>query len=244
MDQIMAPLERAIELTPILGELGYDDRRSFNGLLQVTADGGPSIGESQKVRGLWYAVAIWVKDAPGMGKLVADWMTDGRTAIDHARIDYARFYPHQMQEKFIEGRCGEAAQKVYNPAVHPREPYATGRNIRRSPFWEREKALGGYFMELGGWERAHGYAANEHLLAKYGNRVPVRQNEWDNRHFWRVSNAEQLAHERGLRHHQPVAFRDVRRRRPGPRRADGMALRREDRRRRHDRQGHLHPLPR
>ena len=193
MEQIMAPLERAIELTPILGELGYDDRRSFNGLLQVTADGGPSIGESQKVRGLWYAVAIWVKDAPGMGKLVADWMTDGRTAIDHARIDYARFYPHQMREKFIEGRCGEAAQKVYNPAVHPREPYATGRNIRRSPFWEREKELGGYFMELGGWERAHGYAANEHLLAKYGNRVPLRQNEWDNRHFWRVSNAEQLA---------------------------------------------------
>src|SRR5215469_1696066 len=193
MEQIMTPLERTIELTPILGDLGFDERRSFNGLLQVTADGGPSIGESQKVRGLWYAVAIWVKDGPGMAKLVADWMTDGRTAIDHARIDYARFYPHQMQEKFIEGRCGEAAQKVYNPAVHPREPYATGRNIRRSPFWEREKALGGCFMELGGWERAHGYAANEHLLAKYGNRVPVRENEWDNPHFWRVSNAEQLA---------------------------------------------------
>ena len=48
-------------------------------------------------------------------------------------------------------------------------------------------------MELGGWERAHGYAANEHLLEKYGNRVPVRENEWDNRHFWRVSNAEHLA---------------------------------------------------
>ncbi len=48
-------------------------------------------------------------------------------------------------------------------------------------------------MELGGWERAHGYAANEHLLAKYGDRIPVRENEWDNRHFWRVSNAEHLA---------------------------------------------------
>src|SRR5215831_17941888 len=65
MEQILTPLERAIELTPILGELGYDERRSYNGLLQVTADGGPSIGESQKVRGLWYAVAVWVKDAPG-----------------------------------------------------------------------------------------------------------------------------------------------------------------------------------
>ena len=193
MEQILAPLERAIELTPILGELGYDERRSFNGLLQVTADGGPSIGESQKARGLWYAVAIWVKDAPGMAKLIADWMTDGRTRIDHARIDYARFYPHQLEESFIEGRCREAAQKVYNPAIHPREPYATGRNVRRSPFYEREKELGGYFMELGGWERAHGYAANEHLLAKYGDRIPVRENEWDNRHFWRVSNAEHLA---------------------------------------------------
>ena len=193
MEQIIEPLERAIELTPILAELGYDERRSFNGLLQVTADGGPSVGESQKVRGLWYAVAIWVKDAPAFGKLVADWMTDGRTEIDHARIDYSRYYPHQLQEEFITGRCGEAAQKVYNPAVHPREPYATGRNVRRSPFYEREKELGGHFMELGGWERAHGYAANEHLLQKYGDRVPVRQNEWDNRHFWRVSNAEHLA---------------------------------------------------
>ena len=193
MEQIIGPLERAMELTPILGELGYNEGHSFNGLLQVTTDGGPSIGESQKVRGLWYAVAIWVKDAPGMAKLVADWMTDKRTPIDHNRIDYARFSPHMLDEAFIEGRCGEAARKIYNPAVHPREPYDTGRNVRRSPFYEREKELGGYFMELGGWERAHGYAANEHLFAKYGNRVPVRENEWDNRHFWRVSNAEQLA---------------------------------------------------
>ncbi|MBB4094256.1 FAD-dependent oxidoreductase [Ochrobactrum pecoris] len=192
MDQILEPLERAIELTPILGELGYNESHSFNGFLQVTTDGGPSMGESQKVRGLWYAAAIWVKDGPGMGKLIADWMTDGRTSIDHHAIDYSRFYPHQMTEQFIWDRCTETAMKVYNPAVHPREPFSKGRNIRRSPFYEREVELGGHFMELGGWERAHGYAANEHLLEKYGNRVPVRENEWDNRHFWRVSNAEHL----------------------------------------------------
>jgi glycine cleavage system aminomethyltransferase T len=192
MEQILEPLERAIELTPILGELGYNESHSFNGFLQVTTDGGPSMGESQKVRGLWYAVAIWVKDGPGMGKLIADWMTDGRTSIDHHAVDYSRFYPHQMTEQFIWDRCTETAMKVYNPAVHPREPFSKGRNIRRSPFYEREVELGGHFMELGGWERAHGYAANEHLLEKYGNRVPVRENEWDNRHFWRVSNAEHL----------------------------------------------------
>ena len=192
VEQIMTPLERAMELTPILGELGFNEGHSFNGLLQVTTDGGPSIGESQKVRGLWYAVAIWVKDGPGMAKLLVDWMTDGRTEIDHNAIDYARFYPHQTQEQFIHERCTETAMKIYNPAVHPREPFAGGRGVRRSPFYEREVELGGYFMELGGWERAHGYASNEHLLEKYGNRVPVRENEWDNRHFWRVSNAEHL----------------------------------------------------
>lgn len=192
LDDVLSPLERAIELTPILGELGYNESHSFNGLLQTTTDGGPSIGESQKVRGLWYAVAIWVKDAPGMAKLVVDWITDGRTGIDHASIDYSRFNPFALQEKFIEERCIETAAKIYNPPVHPREPFAGGRGIRRSPFYEREVELGGYFMELGGWERAHGYAANEHLLEKYADQVPVREHEWDNRHFWRVSNAEHL----------------------------------------------------
>ncbi|WP_306143655.1 FAD-dependent oxidoreductase [Roseibium sp. MMSF_3412] len=193
MEQVIEPLERAMELTPILGELGYNEGHSYNGLLQVSAAGGPSCGESQKVRGLWYCVAIWVKDGPGYGKLIADWITDGRTEIDHAPIDYSRFYAHQMTEDFIAGRCYEAAQKIYFPAIHPREPYATGRGVKRSPFYDREVELGGHFMELGGWERSHGYAANEHLLEKYGNRVPVREAEWDNRHFWRVSNAEQLA---------------------------------------------------
>ncbi|WP_297109755.1 FAD-dependent oxidoreductase [uncultured Devosia sp.] len=192
LEQVMEPLERAMELTPILAELGYNEGHSFNGLLQTTTDGGPSMGESQKVRGLWYAVGIWVKDGPGMGKLIADWMTDGRTSIDHNKIDFARFNSFQLDEKWIEERCTETAMKIYNPPVHPREPFSGGRNVRRSPFYEREKELGGYFMELGGWERAHGYAANEHLLEKYADRVPVRENEWDNRHFWRVSNAEHI----------------------------------------------------
>lgn len=193
MEQIIEPLERAMELTPILGELGWNEKHSFNGLLQVTADNGPSIGESPNTRGLWYAEAVWVKDAPGVAKLLVDMMTDGITETDIHSVDVARYYPMQKTPEYIRGRCYESAFKIYNPAVHSREPYTEGRNLRRSPFWQREQELGGYFMELAGWERAHGYAANEALLEKYGDRVPVRENEWDNRHFWRVSNAEHLA---------------------------------------------------
>ncbi len=193
MEHVVDALERAIELTPILGELGWDDKRSFNGLLQVTADGGPSVGESPETRGLWYAEAVWVKDGPGVGKVLADMMTDGETEIDINAMDVARYYPVQKTPSYIQNRCYESAFKIYNPAVHTREPYSKGRGLRRSPFWARENELGGYFMELAGWERAHGYASNEHLLEKYADKVPVRENEWDNRHFWRVSNAEHLA---------------------------------------------------
>ncbi|MGI9315686.1 MAG: FAD-dependent oxidoreductase [bacterium] len=192
LEQIMEPLERAIELTPILGELGWDEKRSFNGLLQVTADGGPSIGESPETRGLWYAESVWVKDAPGIGKVLAEMMTDGITEMDIHSIDVARYYPIQKTPSYIHDRCYETAFKIYNPAVHSREPYTKGRSLRRSPFWSREQELGGYFMELAGWERAHGYASNEHLIEKFGDKVPQRENEWDNRHFWRVSNAEHL----------------------------------------------------
>ncbi|MBT6275639.1 MAG: FAD-dependent oxidoreductase [Chromatiales bacterium] len=192
LDQVIEAMERAIELTPILGELGFDERRSFNGLLQVTADGGPSIGESPEVRGLWYCESVWVKDGPGTGKVLADWMTDGRTSLDNHGIDVARYYPFQKTEEYIEARCYETAFKIYNPPVHNREPYTAARGIRRSPFWEREKELGAHFMEAAGWERAHGYASNDHLLEKYANQVPIREAEWDNRHFWRVANAEHL----------------------------------------------------
>ncbi|GGK75120.1 GcvT family protein [Amphritea balenae] len=192
LEEVIDPLERAIELTPILGELGYDEKYSFNGLLQVSTDGGPTIGESANVRGLWYAESVWIKDGPGIGKVLADWMTDGITDYDHSSIDIARFYPFQQDEQYIYDRCSETARKIYNPPVHNREPFSLGRDLHRSPFWEREQALGGYFMEAAGWERAHGYASNEHLLEEYGDRIPVRENEWDNRHFWRVSNAEHL----------------------------------------------------
>ena len=73
-------------------------------------------------------------------------------------------------------------------------------------------ALGAHFMEAAGWERAHGYASNEHLLEKFGDKVPMRLNEWDARHFWRVSNAEhlQISDDVGMVNLSHFAIYDVR----------------------------------
>lgn len=193
LDQVMDAYEKAIDMTPVLGELGWEEKHSFNGLLSVTPDGSSLIGESPDVSNLWFCEAVWVKDGPGAGKILADWMTRGRPDMDPYSVDIARYYPIQKTPRYVYERCYEIAKKIYTPAVHPREPFAGGRRMRASPFYPREVELGGYFMEAAGWERAHGYQANEErLLSKYRDRIPVRENEWDARHFWEVSNAEQL----------------------------------------------------
>ena len=61
LEEIAEPLEKAFETTPILNELGWDERSSFNGLLSVTTDAGSLIGESPEVRGFWLCEAVWVK---------------------------------------------------------------------------------------------------------------------------------------------------------------------------------------
>ena len=219
MEQVLAPLERAMELTPILGELGYNEGHSFNGLLQTTTDGGPSMGESQKVRGLWYAVGIWVKDGPGMGKLIADWMTDGRTAIDHNRIDYARFNPFQLEE--TSSRSGA-------PRPHPRS--TTRRCTRASPSPAPRhpplavpRAREGARRLLHGARRLgarHGYAATSTCWTNTATAFRSARTNGTAVTSGGVQCRASRA-ERGLRHRQPVALLRLRHRRARPCRDDG-----------------------
>ncbi len=195
LEEIAEPLEKAFETTPILSELGWDEKSSFNGLLSVTADAGSLIGESPEVRGFWLCEAVWVKDGPGCARLCAEAMVNGKTQVDMHSFDISRFYPHQKEKEYVKTRAFENSQTIYTPAVHPREPYITQREMFVSPFYEREKELGGHFEnEVAGWERALAYISNREKLDKYIKEVPVRENEWDTRHVpYDVANAEHLA---------------------------------------------------
>ena len=195
LEEIAEPLEKAFETTPILSELGWDEKSSFNGLLSVTADAGSLIGESPEVRGFWLCEAVWVKDGPGCARLCAEAMVNGKTQVDMHSFDISRFYPHQNEKEYVKTRAFENSQTIYTPAVHPREPYITQREMFVSPFYEREKELGGHFEnEVAGWERALAYISNREKLDKYIKEVPVRENEWDTRHVpYDVANAEHLA---------------------------------------------------
>ncbi|MDA8780989.1 FAD-dependent oxidoreductase [Gammaproteobacteria bacterium] len=195
LEEVAEPLEKAFETTPILNELGWDEKSSFNGLLSVTPDAGSLIGESPEVRGFWLCEAVWVKDGPGCARLCAESMMYGKTQVDMHAFDIARFYPAQKEKEFVKTRSFENAQTIYTPAVHPREPYFSHRELYVSPFYEREKELGGFFEnEVAGWERALAYESNKQKLDQYLKEVPVRENEWDRRHVpYEIANAEHLA---------------------------------------------------
>jgi glycine cleavage system aminomethyltransferase T/glycine/D-amino acid oxidase-like deaminating enzyme len=186
-------LEDALELFPsIVGDEKVGVKLAINGLLSLTPDGMPILGESPEVKGLWSAAAIWIKEAPGIARAVAQWMTHGSSEIDAHASDIARFYDHQRTRQHVRARSAEGYNKTYG-IVHPAEQWASNRDVRLSPFNARERDLGAVFFEAAGWERPYWYASNEPLLKEYGDRVMPRKAEWESRWWSPIINAEHLA---------------------------------------------------
>jgi glycine cleavage system aminomethyltransferase T/glycine/D-amino acid oxidase-like deaminating enzyme len=186
-------MEQALELMPdILADESVGIRLAINGLLSLTPDGSPILGESPEVRGLWSAAAIWIKEAPGIARTVAEWMTRGVPEIDPHSSDIARFYEHQRTKVHVHARTAEGYNKTYG-IVHPAEQWGSNRDVRLSPFHARERELGAVFFETAGWERPHWYESNRPLLHEYRDRVTERPAEWDARWWSPLINAEHLA---------------------------------------------------
>ena len=191
-DDFDPQLEQALELMPeLLGAEGAEIRYAINGLLSLTADGSPILGESE-VKGLWVSAAVWIKEGPGVGRAVAERMTHGWSEIDIASSDIARFHPHETTREHVRARTSESFIKTYG-IVHPSEQYESDRGVRWSPMAEQQKALGAVFYETVGWERPWWYESNAGLVEKYGDAVMPREHEWDARWWSPVINAEHLA---------------------------------------------------
>jgi glycine cleavage system aminomethyltransferase T/glycine/D-amino acid oxidase-like deaminating enzyme len=186
-------MEQALELVPdILGDERVGIRHAINGLLSLTPDGMPILGETPEVAGLWVAAAVWIKEGPGIGRMVAEWMTDGKPEVDPHGSDIARFHPHQTARHHVKARSAEGFNKTYG-IVHPSEQWESNRNVRLSPFNARERELGAVFFETAGWERPFWYESNQGLLEEYGDRVMPRTAEWESRWWSPIINAEHLA---------------------------------------------------
>ncbi len=186
-------MEIALELMPeIVGDESVGVKYAINGVLSVTFDGMPLIGETPEVRGLWSAAAIWIKEGPGAGKTIAELIVHGESEIDVYESNIARAYPCQRTSAHIKARANEGFNKMYG-IVHPAEQWESDRDVRLAPFHEQERAFGAVFYETAGWERPHWYENNAPLLEQYADRVTRREAEWESRWWSPIINAEHLA---------------------------------------------------
>jgi glycine cleavage system aminomethyltransferase T/glycine/D-amino acid oxidase-like deaminating enzyme len=197
-------LHDALELVPeVLGDESVGIKYAINGLLSLTPDGLPILGETPEVKGLWSAAAVWVKEGPGVGKSLAEWLVHGEPEIDLQASDVARFHPEQRTPENVKSRAAEGFNKTYG-IVHPSEQWESNRGVRVSPFHERERELGAVFHETAAWERPHWYESNAPLVDRYG--VRPREHEWDARWWSPIVEAEHLAMREGAAMFDLTAF--------------------------------------
>src|SRR6202035_1723029 len=133
-----------------------------------------------------------IKEGPGCGRAVAELMSGLVPTVDVHEADAARFYPHQRTVAHVRGRAREGFTKM-SGIVHPAEQWESGRPVRVSPVYDRERELGAVFFETAGWERPFWYSSNEDLLERYAGRLMERPAEWESRWWSPIINAEHLA---------------------------------------------------
>ncbi len=192
-DDFDPQLAQALELMPeLLGDERAGIRYAINGLISMTPDGHPALGETPEVAGLWSVAASWIKEGPGIGRAVAERMTGGTPEIDIHEADISRFHPHQRTRAHVTARAAEGFNKMYG-IVHPAEQWESGRPLRLSPAYQRELDLGAVFFETAGWERPFWYESNAPLLERYAGQLMPRDGEWESRWWSPIINAEHLA---------------------------------------------------
>ena len=158
LDHIAPLLEAAAHRVPVLEDVGI--QLFFNGPESFTPDDRYLLGETPEVAGLFVACgfnSIGIQSSGGAGRVLADWIVDGRPPMDLWDVDVRRMMPFQSSPAYLRDRTVETLGLLYDMHWPFRQP-ATARGARRSALHDRLAARGACFGETAGWERANWFA--------------------------------------------------------------------------------------
>ncbi|KAF2151608.1 dimethylglycine dehydrogenase mitochondrial precursor [Myriangium duriaei CBS 260.36] len=176
------------EILPMIQDCGIED--GFNGIFSFTRDGGPLIGEAPNLEGFWVAEAVWVTHSAGVAKALAELLTTGVSSLDLANCLLTRFEEVQLSPAYTHASGQQSFAEVYQ-ILHPYRQTSAPRDLRLSPFYPRQKELGGIFLENAGWERPYTYEANAKLLRSLPKEwQPVDRDAWSAMNYSNVASVE------------------------------------------------------
>jgi glycine/D-amino acid oxidase-like deaminating enzyme len=126
LDRIAPIVEDAMERVPVLKGAGL--ARVINGPIPYAPDGNPLLGPMPGVEGAYEACAFTfgICQAGGAGKVLAEWVTQGRTEWDTWSCDPRRFTAFASDPSYAVAKGMETYGHEY--AIHfPRHAWPAGR---------------------------------------------------------------------------------------------------------------------
>ncbi|MEM8630316.1 MAG: FAD-dependent oxidoreductase [Pseudomonadota bacterium] len=157
LERIEDNMMRAIERVPAVGEAGI--KRVINGPMIWSPDSSALFGPVPEMTGYFCCNGIipGFSQSGGLGRLAAEWMTEGEPTLDMFGWDLAR-YGSWANKDFTKARVGD--QYAHRFKIHfPNEERAAGRPVRTRPAYEMQKERGARFGLNYGWEHPLWYAA-------------------------------------------------------------------------------------
>jgi 4-methylaminobutanoate oxidase (formaldehyde-forming) len=156
-DRFAQLAERAAQRTPILERAGI--RRLVNGPIPYSADADFVMGRTPEIDNLYVAAGFLygIAAGGGAGRMMAEWMLDGRPSLDLWPLDVRRFSFHHSTHHFIGRRMVELYGGHYQLSP-PGSEHGSARGIRRSPLHHVLESRGAVFGSRGGWERPNWFA--------------------------------------------------------------------------------------
>lgn len=155
----MAPyLERAMSRVPITQSIGL--KKFFCGPESFTPDLRPIVGESPEVKKYFVAAglnSIGILTGGGLGRVLAQWIMQGRPDVDVTGMHIDRLQPYQTTPAYRRTRTVESLGLVYT-CHYPFKPMKTARDAKRSPLYDRLEKQGAFFRDVSGWESADWFA--------------------------------------------------------------------------------------
>ncbi|CAB4748330.1 MAG: FAD-dependent oxidoreductase [Actinobacteria bacterium] len=158
-DRMGPYLERAMQRVPISLEAGI--RKFFCGPESFTPDLQPFIGEAPGIRNYFVAAgmnSVGILTGGGVGRVVANWIINGKPDVDVTGFNINRALPHQRNPQYRAERTVETLGLVYQ-THYPGRTVTTARGVKRSPIHHLLKERGAYFRDVSGWEGADWYAS-------------------------------------------------------------------------------------
>ena len=180
LERITFQLEDASARVPVMAEAGLE--KVINGPIPYTPDGNPLIGPMPGVPNAFEAAVFTfgICQGGGAGKVLAEWVIDGRTTDDMWAVDPRRFTAHASDPAY----CVAKAKEVYGHeyAMHfPRHFWPAGRPQKVSPVHDRVDELGAVWGAYNGWERALWFAQDGDDTSLEATEVWTRSGPWERR---------------------------------------------------------------